>query len=99
MSLETADALVVRLHDFSESSRVVTLWTRELGKVRALAKGAKRLKSSFESALDLLTVCDIVLLRKTSGALDLLKEARASERFPRLRRDLAALYAGYYVAE
>jgi len=96
---EKALALVVRGTDWSETSRIVTLWTRELGKVRALAKGGRRLKSNFEVALDLLTVCSIVLLRKSSGGLDLLTEAQVVERFPRLRHDLPALYAGYYVAE
>jgi DNA repair protein RecO (recombination protein O) len=47
----------------------------------------------------LLTVCDIVFLRKSSGSLDLLTEARVVQRFPRLRQDLAALYAAYYLAE
>src|SRR5205085_12667788 len=83
----------------SETSRIATLWTRELGKVRALAKGGRRLRSSFESALDLLTLCSIVLLRKSSGGLDLLTEAQVVRRYPRLRSDLGALYAAYYVAE
>ena len=99
MPMEKLTGLVIRTYDFSETSRVVALWTKEQGKVRALAKGARRLKSNFESALDLLTVCDIVLLRKTSGSLDLLTEARVRERFPHLRHDLPALYAGYYLAE
>lgn len=98
MSLEKATALVLRTTDWSESSRIATLWTRELGKVRALAKGSRRLRSSCENALDLLTVCSIVLLRKSSG-LDLLTEAQVVGRFGRLRSDLAALYAGYYIAE
>src|SRR3954447_15657851 len=92
-------ALVLRTTDWSESSKVATLWTREFGKVRALAKGGRRLKSNFETALDLLTLCSIVFLRKSSGSLDLLTEARVVERYPRLRTDLAALYAAYYVAE
>ena len=99
MPMEKLTGLVVRAIDFSETSRIVTIWTREVGKVRALAKGARRLKSNFESALDLLTVCNIVLLRKTSDSLDLLTEARVQERFPLLRQDLHALYAGYYLAE
>lgn len=94
-----AIALVLRTTDWSESSRIATLWTREFGKVRALAKGGRRLKSSFESALDLLNVCGIVLLRKSSGSLDLLTEALVVQRFPRLRTNLEALYAGYYIAE
>ena len=44
-------------------------------------------------------VSDIVLLPKASESLDLLTEAAPLERFACLRRDLAALYAGYYVAE
>src|SRR6266568_2616662 len=99
MAAEKAQALVVRTTDWSESSRIATLWTRELGKVRVVAKGARRLKSNFDSALDLLTVCSIVLLRKSSGSLDLLTEAQVVERFPQLRTDLPALYAAYYVAE
>lgn len=99
MATEKAQALVIKTADWSESSRIATLWTREIGKVRALAKGGRRLKSNFESALDLLTFCDIVLVRKTSGGLDLLTEARVRERFVPMRRDLQALYAAYYVAE
>src|ERR1700735_1417101 len=99
MAAEKALALVVRTTDWSETSRIATLWTREHGKVRALAKGGRRLKSNFETALDLLTVCSIVFLRKSSGSLDLLTEARVLQRFPRLRTELPALYAGYYIAE
>jgi DNA repair protein RecO (recombination protein O) len=99
VATEKAQGLVIRATDFSETSRIVTLWTRELGKVRALAKGGRRLRSSFECALDLLTVCDIVVLRKSSGSLDLLTEARVRERFTPLRHDLAALYGAYYIGE
>src|ERR1051325_10432119 len=99
MSLEKATALVIRGSDFSETSRIVTLWTREFGKVRALAKGGRRLKSNFDVAFDLLTVCRVMFIRKAHGGLDLLTEARLEEQFPALRQDLQALYAGYYVAE
>jgi DNA repair protein RecO (recombination protein O) len=92
-------ALVLRTTDWSETSRIATLWTREFGKVRVLAKGGRRLRSSFESALDLLTLCRIVLLRKSSGGLDLLTEAQVVRRFPGLSTRLPALYAAYYVAE
>ena len=39
MAAEQALALVVRGTDWSETSRITTLFTREFGKVRALAKG------------------------------------------------------------
>src|SRR5262245_1025887 len=99
MPAETALALVIRTTDWSETSRIATMFSREFGKVRVLAKGGRRLKSNFEVALDLLTVCRIVLLRKSSGSLDILTEAQVAERFPALRTNLPALYAAYYVAE
>jgi DNA repair protein RecO (recombination protein O) len=99
MAAEKTQALVLRTTDWSETSRIATVWTRQFGKVRVLAKGGRRLKSNFESALDLLTLCSIVFLRKSSGGLDLLTEAQVTERFPRLRTNLPALYAAYYVAE
>jgi DNA repair protein RecO (recombination protein O) len=99
MPMEKAEGLIVRTVDYSETSRIVTVWTKEFGKVRGLAKGGRRPKSAFEFALDLLTVCSMVLIRKPASSLDLLTEARAVERFPLLRKNLGALYAGYYVAE
>jgi DNA repair protein RecO (recombination protein O) len=99
MPSEKATAIVLRTVEFSETSLVVTLFTREFGKVGALAKGGRRLKGPFESALDLLALCRIVFLRKTSDALDLLTEAKLLRRFRPAGRDLLSLYAGYYVAE
>jgi DNA repair protein RecO (recombination protein O) len=92
-------ALVIRSVDVFETSKVVTLFTRDLGQASALAKGVRRLKSSFRAGLDLLSVCDIVLLHKASESLDLLTEAELAEQFDSLRHDRAALYAGCYVAE
>jgi len=99
MPSEKATGLVIRTTDWSETSRIATIWTREFGKVRVLAKGGRRLRSNFEVALDLLSVCSIVLLRKTPGGLDLLTEARVDERFPGLRGNLRGLYGAYYLAE
>src|SRR5207249_4392699 len=64
MAAERALAIVVRGTDWSETSRITTLFTREYGKVRALAKGGRRLKSNFDVAFDLLTVCQIMIIRK-----------------------------------
>ncbi len=47
-----SDALVLRTHKLGESSKVVVLLTRERGKVRAVAKGARGPRSRYRSALE-----------------------------------------------
>ena len=99
MSAEKTRAIILRVIEFSETSCVVTLFTEDFGKVGALAKGARRPKSPFEGAIDLLALARIVLIRKSSDSLDLLTEAKLDRRFRAAERSLARLHAGYYVAE
>lgn len=99
MNAEKTDALVIRLADFSNTSRVVTLFTRDFGKCASIAKGGKRLKGPFDSALDLLSSCAVVFLRKSGSALDILTEAKLQERFRPASGDMNGYYAGCYVAE
>ncbi len=94
-----SSALVLKSTPVFETSSRLVLYTREHGLTTALAKGARRLKGPFHSSLDLLSYCDIVWIHKPSGALDLLTEASQIERFEAFRRQLSALYAGYYLAE
>ena len=99
MTPEKAEAIVIRQTDYSETSRIVRLLTREFGTISAIAKGGRRLKGPFESALDLLARCRIVFLRKSSASLDILTEAQLISRFKPNRSQLKSLYGGYYVAE
>ncbi len=99
MSIEKTDAIVLRAVPWSETSLVVTLWTAKFGKISAIAKGARRLKSPFESALDLLSFSSVVFIAKTGDTLDLLTEAKLQRRFRSAQRDLLPLYCGYHVAE
>ena len=99
MSSEKTIAIVLRVVEFSESSCIVTMMTHEFGKITALAKGARRRKSPFEGALDLLSLSRIVFLHKKSESLDLLTEAKLERRFKSASSNLDRLYAGYYVVE
>lgn len=99
MSTEKTRGLVIRQTDWSESSRIVTFFTQDHGKISVVAKGARRLKSSFDAAIDLLSECGIVFIRKSSNSLDILTEAELIDRFHPGSQDMFTLYGGYYVAE
>ncbi len=93
------DAIVLRVVEFSETSCIVTLFTRTLGKITTIAKGARRKKSPFEAALDLIAICRIVFLHKSSQSLDILTEAKLQRRFRSSAQDLDRFYAGLYLIE
>ncbi len=99
LSTDSTTAIVLRNVEFSETSLIVTLLTRDFGRVSAIAKGARRPKGPFEGSLDLLAVCRVVLIRKSSGSLDLLTEAKLHRRFRAADRSLDRLYGGYHVIE
>lgn len=99
MSSEKSDAIVIRQADFSESSRVLTLFTRDYGKISCLAKGVKRLKTAFEGSLDLLSECRVLFIHKQSSGLDILTEAQLIARFKPSPKSLTHLYGGFYIAE
>ncbi len=98
MAAEKSRAIVIRTSPFGETSSVVTIYCREFGKLRALAKGAWRPKSGFDGGLDLLSTCQVLVLRKSSGGLDLLTEAGLESRF-RVGTSLSAVLGGMHVAE
>src|SRR5258708_26545763 len=52
MALITSDALVLRAYKLGETSKVVVLLTRERGKVRAVAKGARSGRPLYQSGLE-----------------------------------------------
>lgn len=99
MTSQQTDAIVLRVFPWSETSCIANLFTSENGKISVLAKGARRPKSPFEAALDLLSTCRIVFIPKAGDTLSLLTEAKLTKRFRAGERDLLRLYAGYYVAE
>ena len=97
--MDPTTAIVLRTIEFSETSLIVVLLTRDFGRLSAMAKGARRPKGPFEGSLDLLSVCRVVVLRKRSDTLDLLTEAKLQRRFRGADRSMERLYGGYYVAE
>ena len=99
MAVQHDQAICIRQWDFSETSQTVSLFARSLGGIRALAKGARRERGSFSGGIDLLTVGEMGVILKRDAELATLTEWDVHETFPRLRDDLVANRAGWYVAD
>ncbi|MFO0942267.1 MAG: DNA repair protein RecO [Pirellulales bacterium] len=99
MTIQQSDAIVLRMTPWSETSLIGSIYTREFGKVSVIAKGARRPKSPFEAALDLLSVCRVVFIDKSAESLCVLTEAKLAKRFRIPGGQLLRLYCAYYLVE
>jgi DNA repair protein RecO (recombination protein O) len=73
------EGVVLRTHKLGEADRIITLLTRERGKVRAVAKGVRRTRSKFGSRLEPFMHVDLLLHEGRS--LDVITQAEAIESF------------------
>src|SRR5918996_4290995 len=95
-----SDALVLRTYKLGETSKVVVPLTRERGKLRAVAKGARGARSRNQSALEPLSEVRATLYGRQGadlfrlGACELLRSA-----FPAAARGLEESLALSYFAE
>ena len=95
MPLHTTDALILRTYKLNEADRIVVFLTRDRGKKRGVAKGARRLRSRFRGALEPLTRASVVYFEKESRELVSLNDAD-TERSPLSAFHPEALgYVGY----
>lgn len=69
MPLHTADALILRTYKLAEVDRIVVFLTRDRGKKRGVAKGARRPRSRFTGALEPLTEVKVAYFEKEGREL------------------------------
>jgi len=91
------EAIVLRGSGFGEADRVLTLYTREKGKLRAIAKGASRPGSKLAGYAQVLSHSFMTLARGRN--LDIITQSQAVRSFPSLHSDLERLSRGLYIAE
>ena len=79
MPLYRDEAIVLRTHKLGEADRIITLLTRQHGRVRAVAKGVRRTTSKFGSRLEPFTHVDVQLAEGRS--LDTITQAETHDAF------------------
>ncbi len=88
MSLYRDVAIVLRSWKLGEADRIVSLHTRDHGKVRGVAKGVRRTRSKFGARLEPTSHIAIQLYRGR-GELDTITQVETIDRFVKLRSDPA----------
>ena len=99
MALHRTPALVIGRRALGEGDRLVEFYTRDFGKIRGVARSARRPRSRFGSALEPFTVGELLFFE--SGRSDLVRVDHFDvvRPFARLREELERLGRGAWAVE
>ncbi len=97
--LVSSDAIALRSRKQGDTSKIVTLYSRDFGLVDVIAKGARQLRSKFGSALEPFTCSKIVFYKKEHTDLYLLSAAETISAPRHLTSDLDRIETATHIAE
>lgn len=92
------EAIVLRTIDYGESDRIVTFYTADFGKVKGIAKGARRSTKRFANTLEPFSCLELLFSRRRPEGLAFVEAGTVMKHYPHIRLDLnKTLYASYMV--
>lgn len=94
---ERVMGIVLSAATVGEYDKRVVLLTKELGRISAFARGARRPRSSLSAATEPFTFGEFFIYRGRDSYT--IEQVEAKNFFPELRQDLDALYMGLYFCE
>jgi len=99
MPLYTTHAIVIRSLHYGESDKILTFLTRDFGKLKGIAKGARRSKKRFQNALGLFSHLRLIFFDREAMGLVRVESADILHAFPGISEDLRKIYFGNYYLE
>ncbi len=97
MALYNIEAVNIKSKSAGEADKIITLFARGRGKIRAVAKGARRPTSKFGGRLEIFAHNHLQLA--TARNLDIISQCETIESFYKLREDREKLNAGFYIVK
>lgn len=95
--LYRVEAIVLKRSDFGEADRLLTLYTPDYGKIRAIAKGVRKPTSRKSGHVELFTHTSLLLAK--GRHLDIVTQADTLDTFVALQKNLERLGYACYIAE
>lgn len=91
------EGIVLKHQDFRESDRIIFLYTREYGKIKALARGSRKITSKLAGSLEPYILADFMVAR--GRKLDTITSSEVIRNFKKLKVDLQKVGLASYLAE
>jgi DNA repair protein RecO (recombination protein O) len=93
------EAVVLSKLNYGDTSSIVTLYTREQGKISVIIKGARRPSSKIGLLFDPVNHLQVILYSKATRDVQLVSNADLLNHFPHIREELDKLKYAYAVLE
>jgi len=91
------EGIILKRTNYGEADRILTIYTKNHGKIRALAKGVRKLQSRKAGSLELFNHAILFLIKGKN--LDLVTEAQSLNLFKSWRKNLIKVGIAYYLCE
>lgn len=89
--------IILKRRDFGEADRLYSIYTREHGKIEAIAQGARKIKSKLAAHLEPLTLGEFMFAN--GRRIERLIQARSQESFSVLKNNLPLLGQANFIAD
>ncbi len=99
MKIYKTEAIVLKDYDLGEQDKIVVFYTGRYGKIRAIAKGARGIKSRFACVIQPPSYNSLLIYENRKGSLGIVKECVAKYQFLGIKKDLVRFAYVCYLIE
>ena len=99
MPVQKTSAIVIRFFPLGEFDKIITFYTADFGKIRAVARGVRRPKSRFGGSLELLNYGTLVFFERPNKDLQIINDFDLIDPFDGIKADFDRTTYGCYLAE
>ena len=97
MSTYKTEGIIIKRNNFLESSLILDIYTKDYGKIEAVARSARKAKGKLKGHLELFLWTELILAHGKS--IDTITSSLTIESFSNLRNNLKLSYGVYYILE
>jgi DNA repair protein RecO (recombination protein O) len=97
MSTYKTEGIIIKRNNFLEASLILDIWTKDYGKVEAVARSARKVKGKLKGHLELFLDTELILAHGKN--IDTITSSLTVESFSNLRNNLEISYGAYYILE
>ncbi|KAB2880394.1 DNA repair protein RecO [bacterium] len=99
MSIQRTEAIILKTIPYGETSKILTTFTKNMGKVNLLAKGARDVKSKYGGSLELFTYISVIYYDRTERDLQYVSDVSVIDPFLQIHNDLDRTYEALAIIE